>query len=74
VRLADGDAAGAEQSLSEAVRRWNEVVMTSAYRTTSSASAAPMSRISDRPRKRTKPRLLLVVGTLHGRDEMITGW
>jgi hypothetical protein len=25
VRLADGDAAGAEQSLSEAVRRWNEV-------------------------------------------------
>jgi tetratricopeptide (TPR) repeat protein len=25
VRLADGDAAGAEQSLSEAVRRWNDV-------------------------------------------------
>jgi tetratricopeptide (TPR) repeat protein len=25
VRLADGDAAGAEQSLSEALRRWNEV-------------------------------------------------
>jgi tetratricopeptide (TPR) repeat protein len=25
VRLADGDAAGAEQSLSDAVRRWNEV-------------------------------------------------
>jgi tetratricopeptide (TPR) repeat protein len=25
VRLADGDAAGAEESLSEAVRRWNEV-------------------------------------------------
>jgi hypothetical protein len=25
VRLTDGDAAGAEQSLSEAVRRWNEV-------------------------------------------------
>src|SRR5215207_93797 len=25
VRLADGDAAGAEQSLSEAVRLWNEV-------------------------------------------------
>jgi tetratricopeptide (TPR) repeat protein len=25
MRLADGDAAGAEQSLSEAVRRWNEV-------------------------------------------------
>jgi hypothetical protein len=74
-RVPRGCAAGAEQSLSEAVRRWNEVVMTSAYRTTSSASAAPMIRIRDRPRKPMKPALLLlVVGTVHGRDEKITGW
>jgi hypothetical protein len=58
VRLADGDAAGAEQSLSEAVRRWNEVgapYETAIARMASSRRTAPAAASTGPPWSAKRP-------------------